>query len=341
MTRFILIFEKKTMKQLYFILFVFANQISVFSDNIGNMQKLILDTAIKTNLDFYLYSPPKCDGADKMPLVYVLHGCSQSVVAISKQSGWNDLAAKYGFYVLYVEQKRLNNMMGCFNWFSRHQATKDKGELGAMKMVLDDVLKQRNVEEERVFVYGLSAGAMMSVSLMVCYPETFKMGAILAGGPYMISNEKSLTPAALNRSSNYSDEELLLFVKDQNPDYQGAFPKLLVFHGLNDGVVNIKNADALIRQWSLLHARDSVIVEVQEGFENHPDISCVTYFNEKQSAFAIFYKVKNLGHKLMVYPGDGEKMGGQTGLFSIDKSFFSTYYIARDFGLIDDKSVDK
>lgn len=328
------------MKQLYFILFVFANQFYVFSDNIGNMQKLVLDTAIKTNLGFYLFSPPNVSLEKELPLVFVLHGCSQSVVAISKQSGWNDLAAKYGFFVLYVEQKRVNNMMGCFNWFLRHHATKDRGELGAMKMVLEDILKQRNVDEERVFVYGLSAGAMMSASLMVCYPETFTMGAILAGGPYMISNEKSLTPAALNNSSKFSDEELLTFVKNQNPDYQGTFPKLLVFHGLNDRVVNIKNADALIRQWSLLHARDSVIVEVQEGFENHPDISRVTYFNEKQSAFAIFYKVKNLGHKLMVYPGDGEKMGGQSGLFSIDKSFFSTYYIARDFGLIDDKSVD-
>jgi hypothetical protein len=47
----------------------------------------------------------------------------------------------------------------------------------------------------------------------------------------------------------------------------------------------------------------------------------------------VFYKIKHLGHKLMVDPGEGETQGGQTGLFAVDKDFFSTYWIMLDFGL--------
>lgn len=36
----------------------------------------------------------------------------------------------------------------------------------------------------------------------------------------------------------------------------------------------------------------------------------------------------------MVYPGDGAEQGGKTGMFSVDKGFFSTYWIAKDMGLI-------
>jgi hypothetical protein len=47
-------------------------------------------------------------------------------------------------------------------------------------------------------------------------------------------------------------------------------------------------------------------------------------------------EVKYLGHELMVDPGEGSKQGGKTGLFSKDKDFFSTYWIASKFGLIEE-----
>ncbi len=334
-----IIFEKKMMKQIILLAFILVIQISVYSDEDERMQKLEIDSTIGTNLDFYLFSPLRFGSdVEKRPLVFVLHGCSQGVTALSKQSGWNDLASKHGFFVLYVQQKKLNNMMGCFNWFSRHHATKDKGELGAMKKVLDDVIVKQHIDLERVFVYGLSAGAMMSVSLMVCYPEMFCMGAVLAGGPYVLSENSSVTPASLKKMSRYTDEELYLFVRRQNVDYQGDYPRLVVFHGENDKVVNLRNSDALIRQWSLLYSRDTIITTEESQFASHPDIYRYMYSDSLGNVFAIYYKVKNLGHKMMVHPGEGERKGGQIGMFSIDKSFFSTYYIAKDFGLIDEKS---
>ena len=48
----------------------------------------------------------------------------------------------------------------------------------------------------------------------------------------------------------------------------------------------------------------------------------------------IFYDISDGDHKLQVNPGDGEKQGGDYGIFAIDNDWWSTYYIARDMGLI-------
>src|SRR5690348_11055362 len=49
------------------------------------------------------------------PLVLVLHGCVQSAADYEK-AGWNALADKYKFLLVYGEQQTNNNSMRCFNW---------------------------------------------------------------------------------------------------------------------------------------------------------------------------------------------------------------------------------
>jgi len=44
----------------------------------------------------------------KKPLVVVLRGCTQSAETIAEQSGWDKLAEKNNFYVLYPQQKLIN-----------------------------------------------------------------------------------------------------------------------------------------------------------------------------------------------------------------------------------------
>jgi hypothetical protein len=44
--------------------------------------------------------------------------------------------------------------------------------------------------------------------------------------------------------------------------------------------------------------------------------------------------MKGLGHALAIDPGTGKMKGGKTGIFSKDVDLFSTWYIARDFGIL-------
>src|ERR1700758_1803401 len=68
------------------------------------------------NLLFFLHSPKI--KKEKMPLVVALHGCNQDVAILAKQSGWNKLADENSFYVIYPQQRFLNNPSSCFNWFN-------------------------------------------------------------------------------------------------------------------------------------------------------------------------------------------------------------------------------
>ena len=57
------------------------------------------------NLKMYLHTPPGSDAKTKMPLVVVLHGCTQNASVVANQNG---------FRVLYPQQRMVNNPMRCF-----------------------------------------------------------------------------------------------------------------------------------------------------------------------------------------------------------------------------------
>ncbi|HWY37579.1 MAG TPA: hypothetical protein VNY73_03400, partial [Bacteroidia bacterium] len=60
-----------------------------------------------------------------------------------------------------------------------------------------------------------------------------------------------------------------------------------------------------------------------------------SYLDANKKEKIIFYEIDNLGHALPVDPGTSPGKGGKTGLFAVDKDFFSTYWIAKDFGLLE------
>ncbi len=280
------------------------------------------------NLKAFVHVPINSSNAPK-PLVVVLHGCTQNAKSIAEQSGWNKLADEYGFYVLYPQQKFLNNPQGCFDWFLQNDITKDNGEVYSIKQMINEVQKKYVIDTTKIFAYGLSAGALMSVALLANYPQLFNAGAILAGGPFVPSANPLNSLKTMLSPSGYTANELKEYVHAQNPTYAKPYPRLVVLHGKNDLVVNIKNSYTLINQWTALHNIDSLPTTTYSAFNNQANITKYKYGNA-----VCFYEVNNLGHTLMIDPGNGPIQGGAVGTFAADKDFFSTYWIALDFGLI-------
>ena len=73
---------------------------------------------------------------------------------------------------------------------------------------------------------------------------------------------------------------------------------------------------------------------VINSFQNQENLKRFAFNDTENKEAIIFYQFNNLGHALPVDPGYGEMQGGETGMFAVDKNFFSTYWIAKDFGLI-------
>jgi poly(hydroxyalkanoate) depolymerase family esterase len=199
------------------------------------------------------YVPKGREG--KMPLVVVLHGCSQDARDFDRGSGWTELARKHGFAVLYPEQTRLNNSNLCFNWFRPSLVKRDRGEVGSVREMIASVAARHAIDEKRVFVMGLSAGGAMASALLTTYPELFAGGAIVGGLPFGAARDAMGALSAMQTSPARSPDEWADLVREVSPDAR-RFPSISIWHGTADRVVSFSNAEASLSQWLALHGRD-------------------------------------------------------------------------------------
>jgi poly(hydroxyalkanoate) depolymerase family esterase len=289
------------------------------------------------NLKLMLYEPPNI--TEKSPLVVVLHGCTQMAKACAEQTGWNKLAKQHQFYVLYPEQIILNNLENCFNWYREGDQTRDKGEPGSIKQMIDYLKKNKNIDSTRIYVIGLSAGGAMSSIMMAVYPEVFDKGGVIGGGPYKAAESAVKGGASMLGMVAKSPENWGDLIRSQNPNYKGKYPELAVFHGNLDYIVNINNANQLIKQWTNIHQSDYKIDEHYEEFMLNKDVELTIYKDANQQDIVKYYKIKNMAHAVAIDTGSCQNQGGKTGMFAVDKNFHSTFWAAHFFGII--KPINK
>jgi poly(hydroxyalkanoate) depolymerase family esterase len=286
------------------------------------------------NLRMYMHTPPGTSERTKMPLVVVLHGCTQNAAKIAKQTGWNKLADTYGFRVLYPQQRLVNNPLQCFCFYRNSDIEKGKGEDYSIEQMVETVKQNYNTDSGMVFITGLSAGALMSVSVMADYPDVFNAGAIFAGGAYKTATNLW---TALLTSYGWrvkSPESWAQLVRAQNPEYTGSYPRMIVYQGLMDVLVNKNNGRQIVKQWTALH---HICPKPDQIIKHYAGIKAIEkdIFRDSAGAIAVsYYKVKGLGHAYLVYPGKCTSQGGHITAFSRNMKYFASYWTAVDFGLI-------
>lgn len=282
------------------------------------------------NLRMFVHVPKGLHGLS--PVLVALHGCSQTADELAELSGWNALADKFGFIVVYPEQKRMNNVSNCFNWFSLKDIEGEGGELASIQSMLSYVAGNFEVDPAKIYTYGLSAGAAMANSLLANDPAFFAGGAIIAGGPHKSATNAMQAMGVMSSPNDLTPEEWGSFVNIKKAN--GHFPKVILVHGTADNVVDIKNTLELIDQWSFVNGMDAVPDLEIKDFAKNSRVNRKAFLNAENDEAVIFYELKDVKHKLAVNPGNEETEGGGTGFYADDIDFFSTYYVALDFGLI-------
>src|ERR1051325_2307476 len=285
------------------------------------------------NLRMLYFAPPDSISQEQKPLLVVLHGCSQTANIAAQQTGWNKLAEHYGFFVLYPEQKQLNNPSFCFDWFRPDDITRGSGEAASIKEMMEWMQKKFRIDSTKIFVAGLSAGAAMAVVMMADYPSSFNAGAVFAGGPYMSATDafsamRSMTGFIVKSSKQWGE-----LVRKQNPAYKGEYPRIIIFHGTKDLIVDPRNSKELIKQWTNLHHTDTIPDERTERFAGDPTLTKYVYKNESGEEPVIFFEAKGIGHSLMIDTGKCRDKGGKEEPFTTVGAFHSTYWTAVEFGL--------
>lgn len=275
------------------------------------------------NLTMYEYVPTIT--SQNAPVVLVMHGCGQLANDFANETGWNDLADQYGFYVIHAGQSLLNNGSKCFNWFSPLDYARDLGEAKSLAQMVDYMHSNYSTNSNRTYVCGLSAGGSMTSVMMAAYPDKFHKAGIWAGVPYRFST------LGLN---NKTPQEWGDFVRGAYT-YNGIYPKLFVCQGTNDAIVDPVNEERLVDQWTNVHGVDQTADNTTASFQGNTNVTQKLYQNSAlDDTLVITYTVNNMAHGIAVDPGNGTMQGGETSLGAFDVNFFSTYWMADFFGLL-------
>ncbi len=284
------------------------------------------------NLRMFTYVPP---GLPKSaPLVVVLHGCTQTAASYDYGTGWSTLADRFGFAVLFPEQKRANNPLRCFNWFKVDDTGRDSGEALSIKEMVERMIATHEVDRDRVFVTGVSAGGAMTAVMLATYPELFAGGAIIAGVPYRSANGLQEAFDAIFQGRSRPAREWGDLVRAAS-SHEGPWPKISVWHGEADSTVKPANADEIIKQWTDVHnlAPDHSHAHRVEGHLRR------VWHGPEGDEVIEAYTVAGMGHGVPVDPGDEDHQCGNPAPFILDVGISSTYHIARSWGLTAKKHV--
>ena len=126
------------------------------------------------SLEYKLYVPSTYgDNGQQVPLIVMLHGCTQSPDDFAAGTRMNQLAEDHGFLVAYPAQAPRANGSKCWNWFLPRDQRRDEGEPALIAGITHEVAGAYRIDQGRVFVAGLSAGAAMAVILGTTYPDVF------------------------------------------------------------------------------------------------------------------------------------------------------------------------
>jgi poly(hydroxyalkanoate) depolymerase family esterase len=215
---------------------------------------------------YKLYVPGGYSELSKpVPMVVMLHGCTQSPDDFAAGTRMNALADRHGFLVVYPAQAANANGSKCWNWFRSEDQNRDRGEPSLIAGITREVASIYRVDARRIFVAGLSAGAAMAVTLGVIYPELYAGVGAHSGLPYGAAHDM---PSAL--SAMKSGRKLpgtanpLAALTAGRPQVGGGVPTI-VFHGDNDHTVDVRNGAAIVEQATRRVGERSLCSSVQEG----------------------------------------------------------------------------
>ncbi len=278
------------------------------------------------NLSMFQYIPDKPLPAPQ--LVVVLHGCTQEASSYGRETGWTSLAEKWGFALLLPEQKASNNRNLCFNWFQLEDIRRGHGEAKSIAQMIGHMITNHDLDRDRIFITGLSAGGAMTSVMLATYPELFDGGAIIAGLPYKCSTSLVDAFSCMYSGKNLSPSQWGELVREA-ADHHGKWPRVSIWHGTSDSTVNPVNAVELMEQWTNVHGIDQVPDE-QNVVQGYPH---KVYMDATDKALVEIYNITGMGHGTPIDPGFEENQCGVESDYILDADICSSFYISKFWGL--------
>lgn len=192
---------------------------------------------------------PARHAAQGLPLVVMLHGCTQNPQDFAAGTRMNELAEEFGFAVVYPAQSLQANVSGCWNWFQEQHQLRESGEPSLIAGITREVIARHQLDERRVYVAGMSAGGAMAAVMGTTYPELYSAIGIHSGLAYAAARD---LPTALAAMTGKVGRRV------NGTPHPRSVP-MIVFHGDLDTTVHPSNGE---------HAMSGTLEKVEKGHAN-------------------------------------------------------------------------
>jgi poly(hydroxyalkanoate) depolymerase family esterase len=197
---------------------------------------------------YKLYVPSShAEGAPgtALPLIVMLHGCTQSANDFAAGTGMNKVAEENNCFVVYPDQIQSANASNCWNWFNSGDQQRDAGEASIIADITRKVMADYPVDPSRVYIAGLSAGGAMAAVMGATYPDLYAAIGVHSGLPYAVAHDMPSAFAAM-KSRKMKASPRKTGVKSVKP--LGHAMPVIVFHGDRDTTVDPSNGEHVLAQ---------------------------------------------------------------------------------------------
>lgn len=183
---------------------------------------------------YKVYVPSGYTG-QALPLVVMLHGCTQDPDDFAAGTQMNALAEAQTVLVAYPAQAQSAHMQRCWNWYAAGDQARAGGEPELIAGIARAVMTEFSADPTRIYAAGLSAGGAAAAILAATYPDLFAAVGIHSGLACGAARDLPGALAAMKGQAGPTRTN------------RQAVPTI-VFHGDGDRTVHPANGDQVMAQ---------------------------------------------------------------------------------------------
>ena len=195
---------------------------------------------------YKLYIPSGYIGQE-VPLVVMLHGCTQNPNDIAAGTRMNALAEEHVFLVAYPAQTQGANMQKCWNWFKASDQQRGQGEPSLVAGITRQIIDEFNVADGRVYVAGMSSGGAMAAIVGEAYPDLYAAIGVHSGLAPGAAHDLPSAFAAMRQGGPATPRRDIPTATASGRS--ARIVPAIVFHGDRDTTVHPRNADYLLEHY--------------------------------------------------------------------------------------------
>jgi polyhydroxybutyrate depolymerase len=236
------------------------------------------------NRTFIVYTPSSYNPGNPVPLVFVLHGLTQTGQAIMNVSNFNSIADTANFIIVYPD-----GISNSWNINANLPGASTADDIGFIETLIDTISSNYAIDQNRIYSCGFSAGGFLSHMLACKSSRCFAAIASVSG---------TMTDSVYNSCA---------------PTYH--LPVLQI-HGTSDNIVNFngslgnKAATDVVDYWKNFNGCNAAPIITSLPNTNLLDFSTVQLLDYSpclNDNLVQMLKVNGGGHQ---WPGTSNLLGG-------------------------------